>query len=297
MKHAGLRTAAAGVAAVAALGTLSACGGHSTKASANGSSSSGSTTAASPLAALRAAVTNTNQQQSAKVDGTTKTNQMSVTMKGTLDWSQGMSGNMTLKMSGAQASSATAQLGTDGAMQARYTPDAMFVDMGPTMAKSDGGKPWMKYSYDALAKQLGASGDAMKEEFQNNNPTRSVQMLIASGDVKSLGSATVNGVATTHYAGVVDVDKLLGAQPGLDAATVKQLQGQLKSQGIKNDHIDVWVDGHGLLVEKVEKCAMSSGTMNSTAFYTDYGVKVTVTPPPASQTMDVSKMLAQQGKS
>lgn len=295
MKHARVRTVASAVAVVAALGSLSACGGHSgSKASGNGSSG-GTAPATSPLAALRAAVTKTTQAQSAKLSGTTTTAQMTITMNGALDWSSGMKGDVAIKMGG-QSAATTATLGTNGIMQARYTPDAMYMDMGATMAKADGGKPWIRYSYDALAKQMGASGDVLKQQFQNNNPTRSVQMLIASGDVKSLGSATINGTQTTHYEGVLDVSKLLGTAPGLDAATVKGFKAQLKSQGITTDHIDLWVDNQGLLVKKVEKIATSTGMTNSTVYYSDFGVKVTVTPPPAAQTVDFAQMMAQQGK-
>lgn len=294
MKHASPRTVAAAVAVVAALGSLSACGGHSgTKASGNGAS--GGSTPASPLAALRAVVTNTTQAKSAKVSETTTIAPMTVTMNGTQDWSSGSKGAITLTVAGKSGIS-TAQLGNNGTMQARYTPDAMYINMGPEMAMGDGGKPWIKYSYDALAKQFGPTGAVMKSQFQNDNPTLSVQLLIASGDVKSLGSATVDGTKTTHYEGTLDVNKLLGTAPGLDKATVQGLKAQLTAQGVTSDHIDLWVDGKSLLVKKVEKMVMKSGTTTTTAHYSDYGVAVSVTPPPAAQTIDSAQLPVQLGK-
>lgn len=295
MNDARFRTLAVGVAVVAALGTLSACGGHGGD-KAGGSSNGGNAPATDALTALRMAATKTDRASSAKVNGTTDASGVTTTMAGALDWSNGLTGNVNIAMSGGQVGAAMKQMGSTGSYQARYLTDAMYMDMGAAIAKTDGGKPWVKYDYNTLAKMLGASGAALKQEFQNNNPTLSVKMLIASGSVKAIGAETVNGTRTTHYAGTVEVAKLLGAQSGMDAASTKALKTQLQAEGLTTDHIDVWVDGSGLLVKKLEKAAMNSGTLTSTASYSDYGVKVSVTPPPAGQTEDVSKMLAAQGQ-
>jgi hypothetical protein len=289
MIDARFRAFATGVAVVAALGTLSACNGKSGD-SASGGSAKGGNAPVSALAALKLAATKTDQADSAKVDASTQASGVSTTMTGAMDWSSGgTTGDFTMKMGGSQAA-ALKQLGSDGNIQALYTPDAMYMNMGPGMAKSDGGKPWVKYDYDTMAKTMGASGSALKEEMQNNNPTLSVKMLIASGAVTSVGSESVRGVTAKHYAGTVKVSQLLGAQSGLDAKTSGQLQTMLKQQGITTEHIDVWVNGQGLLVKQVEKATATSGAINSTAYYSDYGVKVSVTPPPAGQTMDVAQL-------
>lgn len=298
MTYARIRKAALGVAVVAALGTVAACGpsgggkaAHDNHGTPKTGAGGGVVTDA--LSALRIAATKTDQADSAKVDGTTVINDVSMAMNGELAWAHGMTGDVDIKMSGGQMSTAMKQMGGDGSYQARYLTDAMYVDMGKAITSADGGKPWLKYDYSVLAKMMGASGTALKDEFQNNNPTRSVQMLIGSGDVKAVGSETVRGVATTHYSGLVDVAKLVGSQSGLDAATAKAVKAQLQSQGVTSDRVDVWVDGHGLLVKKVEKAAMSTGSFTSTAYYTDYGVNVTVAAPPAAETMDISQLMAQ----
>ncbi len=295
MIDARLRTVVAGIAVVAALGTLSACGGHGGAKAAGGASKPGNAPATDVLTELRLVAGKTGQADSAKIDGTTSVSGVDTTMTGAIDWSNGMTGNVDIKMGGGQASSALKQMGSGGDFQARYLPDAMYLDMGPAIAKSDGGKPWVKYDFDTLASMTGGSGSALKQEVQNSNPTLTVKMLIASGDVKSLGAATVHGTRTTHYAGVLDVDKMLGAQPGMDPASAKAIKSQLQAQGITSDHIDIWVDGNGLLVKKVETSAMKTGTLNATAYYTDYGVQVSATPPPAAQTVDAAKMLGAQG--
>ncbi len=302
MTYAQIRKAAVGVAVVTALGTIAACGpsggGKATHDDHGTTADNGSGTGVTgALTALRTAATKTDQANSAKVDGTTVFGQVSMTMNGELAWQHGMTGDVDIKMSGGQAATAMKQLGGDGSYRVRYLTDAMYVDMGQAISGADGGKPWLKYDYAVLSKLMGASGNALQDELQNNNPTRSVQMLIGSGDVKSVGSETVRGVSATHYTGTVAVSKIVASQSGLDAATAKEIQSQLKAQGMTTDHVDVWVDGHGLLVKKVERATMNSGPFTSTSYYSDYGTKVDVAPPPAAQTMDISQLVEQsQGK-
>lgn len=292
-----IRTLVAGAAVVTALGTLAACsgggeaahgGGHATTGSGGGAPAVSGT-----LTALRTAAAKTGRADSAKVDGTTSVDKVSMAMKGQLSWAHGLTGDVDITTAGGASSSVLQKLGGNGSYQARYLSDAMYVDMGPTIAQADGGKPWLKYGYSDLAKLMGSSGTAMQDEFQNANPTRSVQMIIGSGDVKAVGSESVRGVRATHYQGTVDVSKLVGSQSGLDPATAERVRAQLKEEGVTTDRIDVWVDGHGLLVKKSERATMSSGSITSTAYYSDYGVPVSVTAPPAAQTMDITQMMGQ----
>lgn len=303
MTYARIRRVAVGVAVVAALGTVAACGpgggkaaqgsqgGHGTSPTGNGGPAVTGT-----LSALRTAAAKTGQADSAKVDSSTVYDGMSITMNGTLAWQHGITGDLDVAMTGGKLASAFKQLGGDGTLRTRYLTNAAYVDLGQVIAEADGGKPWLRYDYDTLTKLMGASGSAFKDQFQNNSPTQSVQMLIGSGDVKAVGQETVRGVRTTHYQGTVDIPKLVGSQSGLDPATAKRLKSQLQAQGITTDHVDVWVNGQGLLVKKAERASTKSGSLTSTAYYSDYGVKVTVAAPPAGQTMDVTELLGQQGK-
>jgi hypothetical protein len=298
MAYGRIRKAATGIALVTAVGALAACGpdGGGTAAHHDSGTPGGGTGGSVPVAlsALRTAADRTGQADSAVVDSTTDIAGTTMAMHGKLAWPDGITGDMTVRMHGGQLASGLTQLGGDGTFQARYLTDAAYVDLGSVIAQADGGRPWLKYDYDMLGKLAGGSGNSFKDFFQNDNPTRSVQMLIGSGDVKEAGSATVRGVRATHYTGTVDVAKLAGTQA--DAATVKALKAQLKTLGMTTDHLDVWVDGHGLLVKKTDRASTAQGSLTSTAYYSDYGVKVSVTPPPAAQTMDLTELLQQQGR-
>lgn len=282
---------AAVLSGVVLVAGLTACGGD--KGDSDKSSSDKAKEAAgSPLAALKLASKQTDQQHSAKVEGTTQMGTQNSVMSGAMDWANGMHANMTITQKGGAVESSPL---AGKPMQARYTPDAMFMNLGPEFAAQAGGKHWMKYDYDTLAKQAGASGEFLKDQMQNTDPARSVQLLIATGKVKSVGTETVKGVKATHYTGTVEVSELAKMQSkDLSKSDLEALQKQLETSGMETETIDLWIDGDNLLVKKREQAESNNGKYDSTVFYSDYGTKVTVEEPPASDTMNFEDALAQQ---
>ncbi|MGW7596055.1 hypothetical protein, partial [Streptomyces rubiginosohelvolus] len=180
-------------------------------------------------------------------------------------------------------------------MDAKYTPDAMFLNMGDEFAaQAGGGKHWVKYDYDVLAQKAGPSGAFLKDQMQNNNPSRSVELLLATGKVKSVGSEDVKGVKATHYTGTVKVSEIAKMQSKeLSQSDLDALQKQLETSGMDTETIDLWVDEENLLVKKREQAQSNSGAYDSTVFYSDYGTSVTVTEPSSSDTVDFQDMLQQ----
>ncbi|UQA94680.1 hypothetical protein [Streptomyces halobius] len=279
-----MTAAVAGV--VMLVGGLSACNSDKDDNGAGSSSSGGKSDAAgqkkpqSPLdaalASLKTASQQTNDKKSAKVDGTVKNGATEQSMKGGLDWSNGMNMSVDIRMKGGSG------MGSGKPMKALYTPDAMYMNMGVPMQ----GKSWIKYDYDVLAKKMGPSGALMKDMMQNNNPGRSVDLLIASGKVKEVGKEDVRGVQATHFTGTLAVAELARMQSeNVSESDLKALEKQLEQAGAKNETIDLWIDGDNLLVKKRERMDGNS-PYDSTVFYSDYGTEVTVTPPPAGDTMD-----------
>ena len=261
---------------------LTACGSDGgdggDKGGEGGGKKAGGSPAQSALAALKAASTTTDQQKSARVDGdqkqTAQGQAMNSTMKGAFDWSKGgMTGEAEITMGGGAAMGAG-----NKPMQARYLPDAMFAQMpsGPAQGK------WIKYDYDALAKKAGPSGAYMKDQIQNNNPARSVQILLATGKVKAVGSESVRGVKATHYTGDVKMSDMTRMQSkDLSESDLKAMEQQFKQQGLTKERIDLWIDDKDLLVKKREtaKNKQGSTSVDNTVYYTDYGTDVNVTEP------------------
>ncbi|MEV6133827.1 hypothetical protein AB0M05_44710 [Streptomyces violaceusniger] len=248
--------------------------------------------AMSPLAALKLASQRTDQKNSAKVEGTTKMGEQNSQMSGSMDWANGIRANMSITQSGGAIASSPIE---GKAMDARYTPDAMFLNMGDEFAAQAGsGKHWVKYDYDVLAQKAGPSGAFLKDQMQNNNPSRSVELLLATGKVKSVGSENVKGVKATHYTGTVKVSEIAKMQSKeLSQSDLDALQKQLETSGMDTETIDLWVDDQNLLVKKREQAQSNNGSYDSTVYYSDYGTAVTVEEPTSSDTVDFQDMLQQ----
>ncbi|MGW1837609.1 hypothetical protein [Streptomyces sp. NPDC002067] len=275
MRSTRITAAVAGV--VLLVGGLSACNNGAKGAGSGGGGAAGGDKAA-PADALKAAKEATAAKNSAKFDGTTETTnangRFKQTTKGGLDWSQGMQMNVENTLSGAKSPTGGKPI------KALYTQDAVYMNMGSAMPGA-GGKPWVKYSYEALSKQMGASGTAVKDVLSNANPSMPIELLMASGTAKVVGKEQVNGVEATHYTGTVTMADL---SKNLSKEIRDAVQKQLEQGGAKSEKLDLWIDGDNLLVKKEEHVSGKMPT-DATAFYTDYGTKVAVEPPPASQTM------------
>lgn len=300
---------AALTAGVVLLTGLTACGGdgddgdsgrkgkHSSGSS-SGKDSDGSddSQAFSPLAALQKASDSTEQQKSAHVEGTTSQGSpqgtMQTTMTGEMDWAQGgTTGILTVTQSGGPLANSPI---AGKPNPVRYTADAMYVNVGDEFATTAGnGAHWIAYDYDTLAERAGPSGAFVKDQMQNNNPSRSVQLLMATGEVRKVGTETVKGTQTTHYSGTVDVSEMTRMQSKeLSQAELQQLQQQLQTVGLETEKIDLWIDEDDLLVKKSETAenTKGQGDYESVVHYSDYGTDVTVEEPPDADTVDFDQV-------
>ncbi|ARP70638.1 hypothetical protein LK07_13545 [Streptomyces pluripotens] len=299
MKSTTARRVALSIAVATALSGVAACGSSDTgktgKTGKDDKAAGKSVIHVSPIAALRSAEQSTNKADSAKVRTTMSIGDvMTVTAKGAVNWSHGLKGNLTMSYTGGQMAEAMKKLGTS-TMEARYLSDAAYVRMGDTTARQMGGKHWVKYAYDDLAKLGGASGSYMKDQLQNATPNQSVRMLLASHDLKKVGEETVTGVRTTHYSGTVNLADLAGKTSNLSADQLAALKQQLSQAGVTTDTVDIWINDQNLLIKKAEKADTPKGAMTNTTYYSDYGVKVTTQAPPANDTKDFTDLLKSGG--
>lgn len=159
------------------------------------------------------------------------------------------------------------RLGTT-AMEARYLPDAYYARMGDEFAERVGGRHWIKYVYEDLEDLGGGAGAGFADQMRNTTPNQAVKLLLTAEDVRKVGEETTRGRRTTHWAGTMG---------GATAQTV-----------------DIWVDDRDLLVKKVERGRTETGELTQTAYYSDYGVRVSAERPPAADTADFKELLASQ---
>ncbi|MET7569671.1 hypothetical protein ABZT04_14390 [Streptomyces sp. NPDC005492] len=297
MKSTTVRRVGLSIAVTAALTGVAACGSSGSSGGSgkdDGAAGKGATRV-SPIAALRSAEQSTDKEDSAKVESSTVMGSlMSMDAKGNLGWGDGITGTLTMTYTGGTLADTMRAAGSTS-MEARYLPDAYYAKMGEKFAEQAGGKHWIKYAYDDLAKLGGSSGAYLKDQMQNSTPNQSVKLLLASGDVKKVGTESVRGQQTTHYSGTVNVADLASKNSNLTAAQLAGLKKQLTAAGVSTEQVDIWVNSQDLLVKKVEKGEMSSGQYTQTAYYSDYGAKVTATVPPAGDTEDFTDLLKKQG--
>ncbi|MEU9369448.1 hypothetical protein AB0D78_22955 [Streptomyces avermitilis] len=293
MKNTRVRRVTVSVAVGAALAGVSACGPSGSGK--DDRSAHRTSTHVRPVAALRSVEKTTDGADSAKVESTTTMGTL-MTMKadGALGWADGLTGNLTITYTGGLMADTMRQAGATS-MPARYLPDAYYARMGDTFAEQADGKHWIKYAYDDLAKLAGGLGAYLKDQMQNTTPNQSVKLLLASGDVRKVGAETVRGEKTTHYAGTVNVADLAAGNSGLTESQLSDLKKQLTQAGVITESVDIWVNSQDLLVKKVEKGELATGRMSSTAYYSDYGVKVAAQEPPAGDTADFKDLIKQHG--
>jgi hypothetical protein len=276
------------VAVVLALAGTAACtagehGEHGGPSGGHGGPNGGHTPKPRVVAALRAAERALGETASARVRSTTEMGaDLSMTANGVLGWRGGTRGTFTITYTGGTTAEVMRELGTTS-MEARYLSDAYYAHMGEKFAEQTGGRHWIRYGYDDLA-DLGGPGADLAGRMRTTTPGQSVRLLLASGAAEQAGEETVAGRATTHYTATVRVADLAAGA----------LKEQLSRAGVTTGTVDVWIDGRGLLVKKRERGTTPSGSYTQTAYYSDYGVKVTADRPPAGDTEDFTKLLARQ---
>ncbi|MFJ8634596.1 hypothetical protein [Streptomyces sp. NPDC093568] len=255
------RRSASWIAPLTALTALVAC------TSSDGAEEDRPTPAPAVAAALRTVERATDRAASARVKSTTTVGStLSMKAQGTLAWSDGLTGALTITYTGGTTAEAMRRLGTTS-MEARYLPDAYYARMGEAFAEKTDGKHWIKYAYDDLERLAGSSGADLADQMRGTAPHTSVKLLMSAGDVREVGEETVSGARTTRYSGTVRV------------------------AGATSQTVDIWVDDRGLLVKKVEKGRTATGSLTQTAYYSDYGVKAAVEKPPAGDTADLEELL------
>jgi len=161
------------------------------------------------------------------------------------------------------------------------------------MSRLLGGKQWLEVDLNQLnaANTGGSLGPALAIN-QNADPAQQVRLLLTSANLKKVGLETVDGVSTTHYAGDVDPAKMLQQQTAskLSPDEIQKLQSSLQTAGISSEHIDLWLDSAGLPAETKVSADSSMGALTFDEHLSDWGVPVSITPPPADQVTDILKL-------
>jgi hypothetical protein len=282
MRH--TRTLRLAVTATVGLAALSACSGAATKAATGA--------AKSAVVSVAEAMSLTTKQTAGFTSMKMKMTEV-MPKVGTITGSGAMSRNplaLDMTMSNPQF---TQQLGT-ASVHMMMSGTVVYMNLGDKGAQQLGGKHWMKLDFASL----GPSGKSLSDMMNKSNgqdPSAAVKLLTSSGDIKQVGTETVNGVQTTHYSGVVDMKKLAAQGYGGDAnSSFKSIVDQASQLGMTTETVDMWIDSRNLPVKVHETAGTNQGPIDITVDYSDFSnTPVTLTPPPATDTVDFAAMLKQ----
>ena len=233
----------------------------------------------SPVAEIQAALSKASGDKTVHVTGTISTAGTS----GTMDAQEQFGSNVAMSVNMSLA-------GTD--ISEILIGDTLYMKI-PALSAELGGKTWAKLSLSSMG-SLGSTFQAMIDSAKNTDPTSQLQPLLASGDVHKVGTETVDGVQTTHYAGTVDPATAFDssqAAKNLTSAQIAQLKSTLKSSGVTTETIDVWVASDGLPVREQVSATSSAGATKVDMHMSGWGSPVSITAPPADQVGDISSLM------
>jgi hypothetical protein len=144
------------------------------------------------------------------------------------------------------------------------------------------GKPWLKLDLSALNGTDLASIAQLAHSLQGNDFANQTQLLAVAKNVHVAGTQTIDGVATTEYAGSVRAAEALKTLP---ASFRKAMAPELQVLGNGTISFHVWIDGqhHTRKITDVE--TVNGETINTTVNITAINQPVQIALPPASQTV------------
>lgn len=180
-----------------------------------------------------------------------------------------------------------------GSAEIRLVDKAMYIGGNADLAKEMDGKKWMKFDLSGLGKD-GLGGAAPGAGQADQNPASMSAFLNGAKDVKKVGSETVDGVRTTHYAGDVTLGEIQASFKDADKSVVEQRKKsleQFKKLGLDKFTMDMWVDGEDHAKQFRMRGDADKGKLDLTFTFLDYNKPVTVTAPPAKDTADLAEMM------
>jgi hypothetical protein len=161
-----------------------------------------------------------------------------------------------------------------------------------------GGKPWVKLDF---SRTLGAEGLGGLPT-QGTDPTQFLDYLRTVGaKTTKLGTATVNGVQTTHYHVLINLDNYPNLFPPSRRATATR--GVASMERLIGTHIlpmDAWVDSGNLLRRmsfSFGECVNSQHlNMAMSMNLSGYGPQTVPAAPPSSRTYDLTPLIVSSVK-
>jgi hypothetical protein len=267
----------------AALALLAACSSGSTGTTGAAAASSGTGTGSAATGSAATGSAATGSAGSALLTAATQAQSINSAVT-----------TLHIQVTGSQSSTET------GTLQYQRTPSLISQDMhiaaeggnteikmiltGQDMYFSEPGLPtgktWMKFSLAAL-KGKSASFSQLIQSMQSNNFTNQAQLFAVAKNAHQVGTATIDGVPTTEYAGSF---KASDAMDALSPSVRDVLGAQLKSLGDSVISFREWIDGQHRMRQVIEDETIKGHAVTTTMNVTAINQPVQITLPAASDT-------------
>jgi hypothetical protein len=168
----------------------------------------------------------------------------------------------------------------------------VYLDVSPLASVL--GAEWVKVPLPDLAGEEGVASAI--------DPSTVLDALEGAGaDMDEVGQEDVRGVATTHYAGSIDLQEAYDSIPADDRASLESTFGEMiDSFDLPDMPAEVWVDDEGLVrrvVVSVDAAEFGvpgleqAGGVKVTAEFFDIGEDVTIEVPPADQVLALDELM------
>lgn len=266
---------------------VAACGGGGSSTAQAPTGTEPSLTASSSAAqqAVVDAASNTQAAESARISfsGTLTGGGADGTITGEGAFA-GRQGRMTMDLSGVAGGQVA------GRMEMIF--DELLVYMkfpSEIMQGIPGGKEWIKVDLAMMGEQDAFDLQQIMQ-LSGTDPSQSLDLLRAAGtDFREVGEEDVRGVATTHYEGTVDLEKVAEQVPEEARESYRRL---MELSGQTEIPMEVWIDEDGLTRRvRYEQTLGDGTTMDLTQEYFDFGVEVDVEPPPDEDVLDITDLV------
>jgi len=200
-------------------------------------------------------------------------------------------GSLTLSVGGLPANVSSQLPGGSLEVEELFKSGSVYIGSSLFAGKLPSGARWVRLDLARVQHALGLDPSSLTSG--GADPTQYLQYLKQAGGSKIVGHDAVRGVATTHYAGSIDLLKAAEAVPGSDRSQVRAAVEKLSSQsGLHDIPVGVWVDARGL-VRKVSITASLAASAQQAdvaidmEFY-DFGSTPSVRQPASSEVFDMT---------
>jgi hypothetical protein len=147
-----------------------------------------------------------------------------------------------------------------------------YAKLPPSLNTS--GKPYILVSPNSTNPTVKALAGSLDSALSSASLGSVGAFVTAAKSVVLKGTATVDGVQTSHYSIVVDIAKLPASLPGKD---------ELSAGGLSTLPLELYIDDQGRPVQVTESLQVQGQSISTDVKVSDYNKPVSVTAPPASQ--------------